>query len=316
MSRYVIRRIILTLPTLFIVSAMVFLIVRVMPGDVTNLLLQDVRYSKTDADKLRERLGIDRPLLVQYGDWMGGVLTGDLGNSLVNQDPIIRKVKQALPVTMELTLFALTFTMLTAIPIGTLVAVKQDKWPDYVVRGGAVLGASLPAFWIATVMLVVAGRYFGWSPDFEYRSIVKDPFANLKQFLLPAFILGIATSASMLRLTRGMLLEVLRQDYIRTAYAKGLRQRTVVIRHALRNALMPVVTVIGLQLANLLSGTLTIEIIFGLPGIGRVMIEAIQTRDYPTIQTVNLLVAASVVFINLAVDLTYGYLDPRTKVSA
>ena len=211
-SRYVIRRIILTLPTLFIVSAMVFLIVRVMPGDVTNLLLQDVRYSKTDADKLRERLGIDRPLLVQYGDWMGGVLTGDLGNSLVNQDPIIRKVKQALPVTMELTLFALTFTMLTAIPIGTLVAVKQDKWPDYVVRGGAVLGASLPAFWIATVMLVVAGRYFGWSPDFEYRSIVKDPFANLKQFLLPAFILGIATSASMLRLTRGMLLEVLRQE--------------------------------------------------------------------------------------------------------
>ncbi|MSQ30938.1 MAG: ABC transporter permease [Dehalococcoidia bacterium] len=316
MSRYVIRRVILTLPTLFIVSALVFIIVRVMPGDVTNLLLQDVRYSRQDAEKLRERLGIDRPILVQYGDWIGSLARGDLGKSLMNQDPIARKVRQALPVTMELTLFALTFTMVVAIPIGTIVAVTQDRWPDYVVRGGAVLGASLPAFWIATVVLVIAGRYFGWSPDFEYHGLMDDPFGNLRQFLLPAFILGIATSASMLRLTRGMLLEVLRQDFIRTAYAKGLRQRTVVVRHALRNALMPVITVIGLQLANLLSGTLTIEIIFGLPGIGRVMIEAIQTRDYPTIQTVNLLVATSVVFINLVVDLTYGYLDPRTKVAA
>ena len=315
MSRYVIRRVILTLPTIFIVSALVFVIVRVMPGDVTNLLLQDVRYSKQDADKLRERLGIDRPIIVQYADWMGGMAKGDLGHSLVNQDPIARKVQQALPVTMELTLFALTFTMLFAIPIGTLVAVKQDRWPDYLVRGGAVLGASLPAFWIATVLLVIAGRYFAWAPDFEYHSLKSAPFANLAQFLLPAFILGIATSASMLRLTRGMLLEVLRQDYIRTAYAKGLRQRVVVVRHALRNAMLPVVTVVGLQLANLLSGTLTIEIIFGLPGIGRVMIDAINTRDYPTIQTMNLLVATSVVFINLIVDLTYGYLDPRTKVA-
>ncbi len=309
------RRVVLTLPTIFIVSALVFLIVRVMPGDVTNLLLQDVRYSKQDADKLRERLGIDRPIIVQYADWMGGIARGDLGQSLVNQDPISRKLQQALPVTMELTLFALTFTMLFAIPIGTLVAVKQDEWPDYVVRGAAVLGASLPAFWIATVLLVVAGRYFSWAPDFEYHSLRSSPFANLAQFILPAFILGIATSASMLRLTRGMLLEVLRQDYIRTAYAKGLRQRVVVVRHALRNAMLPVVTVVGLQLANLLSGTLTIEIIFGLPGIGRVMIDAINTRDYPTIQTMNLLVATSVVFINLIVDLTYGYLDPRTKVA-
>lgn len=315
MSRYVTRRVLLTLPTIFIVSVLVFLIVRVMPGDVTNLLLQDVRYSQQDAAALRERLGIDRPFLVQYGDWVGGLLQGDLGRSLVNQDPISEKVAQALPVTMELAVFALTFTMLFAIPIGTLVAVKQDRWPDYVVRGAAVLGASLPAFWIATVVLVIAGRYFAWAPDFQYRSLLADPFGNLMQFLLPAFILGIATSASMLRLTRGMLLEVLRQDYIRTAYAKGLRQRTVVTRHALRNAMLPVVTVIGLQLANLLSGTLTIEIIFGLPGIGRVMIEAINTRDYPVIQTVNLLVATSVVFLNLIVDLTYGYLDPRTKVA-
>lgn len=309
------RRVLLTLPTIFIVSAMVFLIVRVMPGDVTNLLLQDVRYSKQDGDLLRERLGIDRPYLVQYVDWMGGLLRGDLGRSLVNQDPILGKVEQALPVTMELTIFALTFTMLFAIPIGTLVAVKQDRWPDYVVRGGAVLGASLPAFWIATVVLVIAGRYFAWAPNFEYQGLFENPAGNVLQFLLPAFILGIATSASMLRLTRGMLLEVLRQDYIRTAYAKGLRQRTVVVRHALRNAMLPVVTVIGLHLTNLLSGTLTIEIIFGLPGIGRVMIEAINTRDYPTIQTVNLLIATSVVFINLLVDLTYGYLDPRTKVA-
>ncbi|MGE3855368.1 MAG: ABC transporter permease [Dehalococcoidia bacterium] len=315
MSRYVMRRVLLTLPTIFIVSAMVFLIVRVMPGDVTNLLLQDVRYSQQDAALLRERLGIDRPVVVQYADWMGSLLRGDLGRSLVNQDPISEKVRQALPVTMELTVFALSFTMLFAIPIGTLVAVKQDRWPDYVVRGGAVLGASLPAFWIATVVLVIAGRYFAWAPNFEHQGLFENPVGNVIQFLLPAFILGIATSASMLRLTRGMLLEVLRQDYIRTAYAKGLRQRTVVVRHALRNAMLPVVTVVGLHLTNLLSGTLTIEIIFGLPGIGRVMIEAINTRDYPTIQTINLLVATSVVFINLAIDLTYGYLDPRTKVA-
>jgi peptide/nickel transport system permease protein len=216
---------------------------------------------------------------------------------------------------MELTVFALTFTMSVALPVGTLVAVKQDRWPDYVVRGGAVLAASLPAFWIATVFLVIMGRYFGWAPDFEYHRFWEQPVANIRQFLMPAFILGLATTASMMRLTRGMLLEVLRQDYIRTAYAKGLRQRTVVTRHAVRNALLPVVTVIGLQLANLLNGTLTIEIIFGLPGIGRVMIDAINTRDYPTIQTVNLMIATSVVFINLAVDLSYGYLDPRTRVA-
>ena len=315
MSRYLIRRVLLTVPTLFIVSVMVFVIVRVMPGDVTNLLLQDVRYSKADAEQLRERLGIDRPIVVQYVDWVTHLARGDLGKSLVNQDPIARKVRQALPVTMELTLFALTVTIITAIPIGTLVAVQQDRWPDYVVRGGAVLGASLPGFWIATVVLVLAGRFLAWSPDFEYHGLFVQPAANLKQFLLPAFILGIATSASMMRLTRGMLLEVLRQDYIRTAYAKGLTQRSVVVKHALRNAMMPVVTVIGLHLTNLLSGTLTIEIIFGLPGIGRVMIDAINTRDYPTIQTVNLLVASSVVFVNLAVDLSYGYLDPRTKVT-
>ncbi len=316
MSRYLLRRVLLTLPTLFIVSVLVFVIVRVMPGDVTQVLLQDVRYSKTDAEQLRARLGIDRPIVVQYVDWVTHIARADLGNSLVNQDPISRKVGQALPVTMELTLFALTFTIAAAIPIGTLVAVKQDRWPDYFVRGGAVLGASLPGFWIATVVLVLAGRFLAWSPDFEYHPLFVSPIANLTQFLLPAFILGIATSASMMRLTRGMLLEVLRQDYIRTAYAKGLTQQSVVIKHALRNAMMPVVTVIGLHLTNLLSGTLTIEIIFGLPGIGRVMIDAINTRDYPTIQTVNLLVAASVVFVNLGVDLTYGYLDPRTKVAA
>jgi peptide/nickel transport system permease protein len=314
MSTYMVRRALLTIPTVLLVSVMVFVIVRVMPGDVTTALLTDVRYSKQDAAQLRQRLGIDRPLVVQYATWIGGLGRGDLGKSLINGQPISTRVAQALPVTLELALFALFMSLLISLPIGILSAVYQDGWADYLARGVAVLAAAMPAFWVATVVLVIMGRYFGWAPNFQYQPFWQAPLANIVQFALPAAILGLATSAGVLRLTRGMVLEVLRQDYIRTAYAKGLRERSVVLRHTLRNALMPVVTVIGLQLAALLGGTLTIEIIFGLPGVGRAMIDAVTVRDYPTIQALNLLLASCVVFINLAIDLTYGYLDPRTRV--
>jgi peptide/nickel transport system permease protein len=315
MSTYAIHRALLTIPTLFLVSVLVFVVVRVMPGDVTTVLLQNVAYSRQDATQLRERLGIDRPVYVQYVDWVGGALRGNLGRSLLNGQPIVDRVGQALPVTLELALLALLMSLVVALPVGVLAALYQDRWPDYLVRGIAVLAAALPGFWVATVFLVIMGRFAGWAPDFQYHPLWQAPLANLAQFAIPAFILGLASSAGLLRLTRGLLLEVLRQDYVRTAYAKGLRQRTVVISHALINALMPVVTLIGLHLAALLGGTITIEVIFGLPGVGRAMIDAVTNRDYPTIQALNLILACAVVLINLGVDLTYGFLDPRTRVA-
>jgi peptide/nickel transport system permease protein len=313
MSSYIVRRLVLSVPTLFLVSLTVFFVLRVMPGDVTTALLQDVRYSQQDADQLRERLGLDRPLPVQYLTWVGGIARLDFGESLVNGTPIWPKIRSAAPVTIEIAVLALIISVLFGVPVGVLAAVYQDRWPDYVLRGLAILWLSAPGFWLATILLVIGARYLNWAPEFQYHPLIEDPVANLKQFLVPAALLGAATSASIIRLTRGMLLEVLRQDYIRTAYSKGLRQRSVVVTHALRNAFIPVITVIGLQLAALLGGTVIFETIFALPGIGRLTIDAVTYRDYNVIQDINLIIAAAVLGINLVVDLTCGLLDPRIR---
>jgi peptide/nickel transport system permease protein len=284
-----------------------------MPGDVTTTLLQDVRYSQQDAEQLRERLGLDRPLPVQYVRWIGGVLRLDFGKSLVNGTPIWPKIRSAAPVTIEIALLALLISVSFGVPVGVLAAVYQDHWPDYVLRGLAILWLSAPGFWLATILLVVGARYLNWVPQFEYQRLSDNPVGNLKQFLVPAALLGAGTSAGIIRLTRGMLLEVLRQDYIRTAYSKGLRQRSVVLSHALRNAFLPVVTIIGLQLATLLGGTVISETIFALPGMGRLTIDAVTYRDYNVIQDINLIIAAAVLGINLLVDLLCGVLDPRIR---
>jgi peptide/nickel transport system permease protein len=314
MGTFVARRVGLAIPTLFIVSVAVFLVLRVMPGDVTTVLLQDVHYSKQDAEQLRSRLGIDKPVVEQYGSWIGGIFKGDFGKSLLNGQPIWPKLRSALPVTIELALLSLMVSVVIGVPVGCLAAIYQDRWADYVLRSLAILWLSMPGFWVATILLVVAGRYFGWAPDFEYHRLIDDPLGNVKQFAVPAILLGASTSAAIIRLTRGMLLEVLRQDFIRTAYSKGLRRRSVVLSHGLRNAFLPVLTVIGLQLAALIGGTIIFETLFSLPGVGSLTLNAVTNRDYNIVQDVNLVVASSIVMINLFVDLAYGVLDPRIRL--
>ncbi len=312
MRRYVLRRLLVAIPSLLIASLIVFALPRLIPGDVVQLMLEEKAYGK-DLDDLREKLGLNRPIYLQYFEWLGRVARGDLGESLWTKRPVIQELIRRVPVSLELGLLALFFAVLIALPVGILAAVRQDTLEDYAARSAAILGLSVPGFWLATLVIVLPAVWWGWSPPIQFTEFGRDPWAHLAQFLLPAFILGIASSAALMRLTRAMLLEVLRQDYIRTAWSKGLYERAVVFKHALKNAVIPVVTVLGLQVATVLGGTVIFEQIFGLPGMGRFLFDAINQRDYPVIQGINLLIVSIVVIMNLIVDLLYAFLDPRIR---
>lgn len=314
MQRYVIQRMLLAVPTVVILSFLVFLVVRVMPGDYVHAKLGDTAYTAEEAQDLRHRLGLDRPIPQQYVIWISDVARGDLGRSLVTRESVRTELGERLEVTLELGLLALVLTVLIGVPIGVLAAVRQDTVADYVLRSLAVVGLAVPGFWLATVVLVYASIWFHWSPPIVYHRFTADPLANLQQFFLPALIMALATAATVMRMTRTMVLEVLRQDYIRTARAKGLRERTVLARHALRGALIPVVTVLGVSVASLLGGTVIFENIFALPGVGRYMLQAVAARDYPVVEGVNLALAVGVVGINLVVDISYALLDPRVRL--
>ena len=312
LKRYLARRLLVAIPSLIIASAIVFTLPRLIPGDAVQLMLAETSYAK-DLDELRAKLGLDRAIHVQYAEWVGRVLRGDLGQSLWTRRPVVDELAQRLPVTAELALYATVIALLIALPIGVLAAARQDTLADYVARSVAILGLSLPGFWLGTLLIVLPAIWWGWRPVTGFVEFREDPVAHVSQLLLPALILGIASAAALMRLTRGMLLEALRQDCVRTAWAKGLGERNVVIKHALRNAVIPVVTLLGTQLPLILGGTVVIETIFGLPGVSRFLFDAINQRDYPVIQGVNLLVVSTVVIVNLGVDVLYGVLDPRIR---
>ena len=312
LRRYLAKRLIVAIPSLLIASLIVFTLPRLIPGDVVAMMLEEKAYAK-DLEELRAKLGLNRPIYVQYFEWLGRAVTGDLGESLWTRRPVLEEIGQRMPITLELALMSLVVAIAIAVPVGVVAAARQDTVQDYTLRSAAILGLSVPGFWIATLVIVLPAIWWGWRPLTGYVEISKDVVGHLVQMALPAGILGIAFAAAMMRLTRGMLLEVLRQDYVRTAWSKGLRERVIILKHGLRNAIIPVITYIGTQLPQVIGGTVIIETIFGLPGMSRFLFDAINQRDYPVIQGVNLVVVSFIVMINLAVDALYAVLDPRIR---
>ena len=314
MQKYVIRRLLLAIPVLVLSSLIVFGLMRVMPGDALVALMgESGNVGERELKKLRKDLGLDRPYHEQYLIWVWQMVSLNPGDSIFTNEPIPVALKKSIPVTLELATLALILGLAIAIPVGVLSATRQDKPADYVGRVVAVSGLSFPDFWLGTLVITFAAIWFRWIPPIGYVSIWDDPWRNLQQFLLPAAVLGFRLSAATMRMTRSTVLEVLREDYVRTAWAKGLAGRMVVYKHALKNALIPVVTIVGGQLGTLLAGTVVVETIFALPGMGRLTVEAILYRDYPVVQTNVMLVAGVLVTLNLLVDLTYAWLDPRIR---
>jgi peptide/nickel transport system permease protein len=309
---YVLRRLLIALPSLLIASLIVFTLPRLIPGDVVQLMLEEKAYGKDLAD-LRAKLGLDRPIPIQYVDWVGRLARGDLGESLWTRQPVLGELARRMPVTLTLGFLAIVVAVVVGVPIGILSAVRQDGALDFFARSAAILGLSIPSFVQAIVVILLPAIWWGWTPRMGFTELAHGPATYLLQFVLPAIILGIASAAAIMRLTRGMLLEVLRQDYVRTAWAKGLRERVVVLKHSLKNAIIPVVTVLGLQIAQIAGGSVIIESIFGLPGMGQFLLEAITQRDYPVIQGINLLIVVIIVATNLLVDLFYAVIDPRIR---
>ena len=318
MRTYIIRRLLLLIPTLFIVTVVVFLFIRLIPGDVIDMMVDEMGPEagvSLDRAAIERRLGLDMPIHVQFGRWMGDLLQGNLGTSLRGDEPVIEQILPRLPVTLELGVFAVILGLLISLPIGIYSAIRQDAIADYVGRSLAIIFISVPSFWTATIIMVYPAIWWRWSPPMELITFAEDPLGNLRMFFLPAALLGTALSGTTMRMTRTMALEVLRQDYIRTAWSKGLNERVVVMRHALKNALIPVVTIVGFQLPILIGGSVIIEQIFVLPGIGRLLVSALSQREYHLVSAINLMLATAVIMINLMVDLTYSYLDPRVRYS-
>jgi len=321
MRAYFIRRLLLIIPTLLLVTILVFLLVRFIPGDVINLMVAERQMTSSlvpmdqelTTEVLRGALGLDVPVHIQYGRWMADAIRGDLGLSLWGRTSVVKQLAEKVPISLELGLMAMVTALLISLPIGVVSAIRQYSWSDYLGRTVAVLAISLPSFWIATMVIVYPAIWWNWSPSMEYIPFLKDPGGNLIQFILPAAIMGMVMSGTTMRMTRTMMLEVLRQDYIRTAWSKGLRERTIVLRHALKNALMPVITIVGMMVPILIGGSVILEQIFALPGVGRWVLEAINTRDYPIISGINLVIATVVLACNLAIDLTYAWMDPRIR---
>ena len=332
MRTYLIRRLLLIIPTLFILSILVFLAVRFIPGDTIDAMVGELEFMGVEVDReaLERLLGLDVPAYVQYGRWTGvlptpdwvtgeshfnGLLQGSLGNSLFGGWSIEERIIGRLTVTIELGVMAIVIGLLIALPVGIYSAIRQDTAADYVGRTAAILGMATPNFWLAIMVMLYPAIWWGWAPPLEWVPFTEDPLGNLGVLIIPSLILGTASAAGTMRLTRTMMLEVLRQDYIRTAWSKGLNERVVVLRHAVKNALIPIVTLIGLQLPILVGGSVIMENIFSLPGLGRLMVNALEARDYPVVSGVNLFFATGVVGVNLMIDLIYPFLDPRVRYS-
>jgi len=313
-QRYIIRRVVLAIPTVFLVVAFTFSIVRLVPGDVVQIMMSERPYATAaDMEAMRRDLGLDRPIPAQFVSYVGDALRGDLGESPWTQRSVTSEIKGRLPITLELGVYSVLIGLLIAIPIGIVAAIRQDTMLDYVARSFAIFALSVPYFVTALALVIFPVIWFGWAPPLKYVGWNEGPVAHLYFFFWPALLLGINSTGSVMRTTRTMMLEVMRQDYIRTAESKGLTERAVVLRHAMKNAMIPVVTLIGLQVGFAISGTLIMEQIFNIPGMGRYFIGAIFSRDYWSVQGVVLVLAIVVVSVNLLVDLMYSVMDPRIR---
>ena len=308
-------------PTLFILSILVFFSVRFIPGDAIDQIEATMEYLgpsiAMNREGIEQALGLDVPVHVQYGRWIGDILLhGTLGESLFRTDLTIEeKILARLPVTLELGVMAIVIGLVISLPVGVYSAIRQDTATDYVGRSIAILGMATPNFWLAIMVMIYPAIWWGWSPPMKYIPFSEDPLGNLGMLIIPSLILGTAGAAGTMRLTRTMMLEVLRQDYIRTAWAKGLKERVVITRHALKNASIPVVTVIGMELPMLVGGSVIMENVFNLPGLGRLFVDALSNRDYPMVQGLNLFFATMVMGSILLIDMIYPYLDPRVRYS-
>ncbi len=312
------------IPSVLMVSVLIFFMTHLIPGDVIDAVQAQSSDSElVDRETMERLLGMDQPLIVQYGRWMGvlpdkdgrfnGLFQGTLGVSLWQAKSVTKLVSERWPVTLELGMLSLVIAQLIALPIGIYSALRQDTWGDYIARSFAIGAISIPSFWVATLVIVFPSIWWGYSPPYMLIPFIKDPIGNLGMFIIPSLIMGAAMGGLTMRMTRTMMLEVLRQDYIRTAWSKGLREKIVVMRHALKNALIPIVTIIGIQMPFLIGGTVIIENIFSLPGMGRLMLNAVMRRDYPLISGLMVLFGIGMMMINLMVDLTYSSLDPRVR---
>jgi len=312
MREYLLKRLLLIVPTLFLVTLLVFLLMHMRSGDVVIQMLEGYAYADT-VEALRHELGLDKPLHEQYLAWIGGVLQGDLGRSLWTKESILVEFVRRFPVTIELTLLTIIISVTFGLGVGMVSAIRQETWIDYLGRVVAILALAMPVFWLAILVVVLPSIYWHWTPLWTYVPLSTDVLENLKILIFPAAVFGVSRAGPIMRITRSAMLEVQRQDYIRTAWAKGLPGRSVILKHAIKNALIPVVSIIGLQIHFYLGGSVIIESIFRLPGIGSFFVEALIRRDFPVVQSVNLIVATFALLLNLIVDFSYAYLDPRIR---
>jgi len=317
MRNYIIRRVFLMIPTLFLVTIVVFFTIRLIPGDMIQQMAIEMGQTTTgeqlDLDAIRRLLGMDQPMHIQYVSWLGGILRGDFGNSLWTQRPVTSEILGRLPITFELGAMAFLVAQLVALPIGIVSAIRQDSMADWLGRSFAIISLSVPGFWLGTMVMVFPSIWWGWSPPMHYIRFADEPWANMRQFILPAVLMGMAMSATTMRMLRTTMLEVLRQDYVRTAWSKGLRERVVIVRHGVRNALIPVVTIITGQIPIMIGGSVIMEQIFSLPGMGRLFLESINRRDYPFVSAINVMLAGIGMILILMTDLSYAVLDPRIR---
>lgn len=314
MLAYTIRRLLLALLTILIMSFLVFSSIRIVPGKAVDLLLSNTgAATPEERAQLEHKLGLDRNIFVQYGSWLSDVVRGDMGNSIFSEQPVAPDIKRYLPVTLELGILSMLMSTIIGVTLGVVAAVKHSSVWDYGSTSLGIAMLAVPGYWLATLIIGYGAVYFGWTPPLIYIKFVDDPLGNLGQFWLPALLMSFSTAGVLMRLTRTTMLEVLRQDFVRTARAKGLSSRVVIGRHALRNAIVPVITMIGIYLGYSIGSTVIFEQIFGLPGIGRYLVQSINNRDYPIVQSVALVVATFVVAINLVVDLAYAVVDPRIR---
>lgn len=321
MRSYAIRRLLLVIPTMVLLTLAVFIMVRLIPGDMVSMMVTQQQFAQGKADQppldvqaIRHSLGLDKPVYVQYGEFLWGIIArGDFGHSLWNNTTLTQMLRLKLPVTIELSILSLIIGLVLSIPMGIYSAIRQDTLGDYAGRTVSILALAIPGFWLATLVMIYPSIWWGWAPAIRYIPLTQDPLGNLGQFILPAFIMGLSTAGGTMRITRTMMLEVLRQDYVRTAWSKGLRERVIVLRHAVRNTLIPVITIVGGIIPGLFGGAVIMEQIFSLPGMGRYLLEAISSRDYLIISGQNLIFASFAMVIIVMTDLAYAYVDPRIR---
>jgi peptide/nickel transport system permease protein len=316
MTTYIIRRLIQAVVVLLLITAFVFFAMRLLPGDPIRMLVsrsQEMKFSEQEIIELRHQYGLDRPLLVQYGDWISHVVRGDLGVSILERVPVTDQLLRRAPITLHLGILAFIISIIIGIPVGVISAVRRGKWVDTLLTTLANLGITVPVFWLGVILMYFFGLHLKWLPIMGYTSPFEDFWLSTRQLVMPVFCLALFGIAGNARQTRSAMLEVMNQDYIRTAWSKGLKERVIILRHALKNGLIPVVTLFGAGIGQILGGSVLIETVFAIPGMGRLALTAVTNQDYAYVQAIVLIIAVMTLLANLLVDLSYGWLDPRIR---